>query len=97
MKTTLRLVLHFADVRAPDGVDEVPRREVEDEGVELEPHEDGEGEEGDAARQLHVVQLLPVARTSSLSQFKVCFDYFTLRNLAGRSQDLRMSLFGIVT
>ena len=41
----LGLVLNLADVRALSGVDEVPRCEVEEEGIGVEPHEDGEEQE----------------------------------------------------
>ena len=61
------LVLDSADVRAPDSVDDVPRCRVEDEGVQLVPTGEGEGEEGRAAEKLHVVHLRP-ARTPRLSQ-----------------------------
>ena len=62
-ESSLSLILHLADISALCGVDKVPRGEVEDEGVELEPHEDGEGQEGSATNQLHVVKLLPELST----------------------------------
>ena len=56
----LGLVLNLADVCALSGVDEVPRCEVEDEGIGIETHGDGEEQEGSAASKLHEVHLLPV-------------------------------------
>ena len=56
----LGLVLDLADVRALDGVDEVPGCEVEEEGLCIEPHEDGEEQEGGTTGQLHFVRGLPV-------------------------------------
>ena len=64
-------LLLSSSLGAPGRVDEVPRRGAEDEGVEIVPAGDGEEEEGGAAHQLHVVQLLPECRTPGLSQFQV--------------------------
>ena len=56
----LLLVLNLADIRALSGVHEVPWCEVEDEGIGIETHGDGEEQEGGAASKLHEVHLLPV-------------------------------------
>ena len=56
----LGLVLNLTDVRALSRVDKVPRCEVEDEGIGIETHGDGEEQEGGATRELHEVRLLPV-------------------------------------
>ena len=56
----LGLVLNLTDVRALSRVDKVPRCEVEDEGIGIETHGDGEEQEGGAASKLHKVHLLPV-------------------------------------
>jgi len=56
----LGLVLNLTDVRALSRVDKVPRCEVEDEGIGIETHGDGEEQEGSAASKLHEVHLLPV-------------------------------------
>ena len=56
----LGLVLNLADVCALSGVHDVPWCEVEEEGIGIESHVDGEEQEGGAAPKLHEVHLLPV-------------------------------------
>ena len=66
---------------APGRVDEVPRRGAEDEGVEIVPAGDGEEEEGGAAHQLHVVQLLPAMSYAAFQPISG-FELLTFEELA---------------